>query len=299
MLYTTKNKPEWNIEGISPFDEMLLSWNGTRPATGNCLFYVSVKMDTWSPPLLYASWGSEGQSSFLSQTADAAVVIYQDIVQLAKEKKATGFKVQVTHDEEASLDCIRSLYVCTNGVKQEDVPSIPFTTIYIPLKGLSQMALDSHRKGDLCSPTSTTAVVRYLTNSQALHPLSFAERVWDAKFDQYGNWVFNVAQASAELGAGWSCWVERLPGFGAIHERLRQNTPVIVSIRGPLKGSALPYSRGHLIAICGYHADKQQVLCMDPAFATDDQTLMAYDLADFMQAWQKRGKIAYIFSRNN
>jgi len=36
---------------------------------------------------------------------------------------------------------------------------------------------------------------------------------------------------------------------------------------------------------------------MDPAFSTDAATHVTYDFSDFIQAWNRRGRIAYVFSR--
>jgi hypothetical protein len=106
----------------------------------------------------------------------------------------------------------------------------------------------------------------------------------------------NVAEASHHLGNQWMCWVERLNGFQDIYDRLIQNTPVIVSVRGPLPGSAQPYAKGHLLVVKGYDPSEKKVLCMDPAFPDEKSTLISYDLEDFITAWQRRGKIAYLFS---
>ncbi|HEV8052168.1 MAG TPA: C39 family peptidase, partial [Parachlamydiaceae bacterium] len=101
------------------------------------------------------------------------------------------------------------------------------------------------------------------------------------------------------LGKKWHCWVQHLTGFDDIHARLRANMPVVVSVKGPLSGSALPYSEGHLLVVKGYNHKEKQVICMDPAFADNESTNVSYDLDDFMKAWSKRGCIAYIFEKGD
>ena len=113
--------------------------------------------------------------------------------------------------------------------------------------------------------------------------------------DIFGNWVLNTAQASSVLGNKWQCWVERLAGFGDIYDRLKNNLPVVVSVKGPLPGARFPYTNGHLIAVKGYNPKTEQVLCMDPAFQADEATAVAYNLSDFMDAWSRRRRIAYVF----
>jgi hypothetical protein len=300
MIHQRKVAEEWKEENLPEFDELMISWNADRPALGRYHFYVSVKADKWSPWLLYATWGNNGQTGFLSTTQDAPVRVYQDALEVMEGKKATGFQIKIVPEGDTTLDNIHSLHVYTNSDRtQEPKQKISYSSsVYLPVPGLSQMVLDHVRSKDLCSPTSTAAVSRYLSDNSAIDPVLFAQHSWDSGFDIFGNWVFNVAQASTELGKGWSCWVERLSGFDEIYQRLHQQTPVIVSVRGPLPGSALPYSKGHLMAVIGFDHSKQKVICMDPAFSSDEQTHVLYDLSDFVQAWSRRGRIAYVFSRS-
>lgn len=289
---------EWVEENLNPFDELMISWNALRPEEGKFHFFVSIKTDEWSPWLQYATWGSDGQTSFQSTSEEASVQVYQDAVEVLEGKKATGFKIQII-PEDCSLDHIYGVHVYTNSDRSIDPQEtdVIFNSIYLDVSGLSQMTLDHPRHKDLCSPTSTTAVTRFLSNDSSIDPVSFAKQVWDSGFDIYGNWVFNVAQASTYLGEGWNCWVERLNGFNTIYNHLEQGNPVIVSVRGPLPGSAQPYAKGHLLVVIGYDSINQSVLCMDPAFSTDHETIVSYTLSDFVQAWNRRGNVAYIFTQ--
>jgi hypothetical protein len=300
MMHQKNIEQEWKEENLLPFDELMLSWNAARPTEGRYLFYVSVKIDTWSPWLLYASWGSDGQASFLSTTQEAPIRAYQDAVEVLEEKKATGFQIKIVSEGLAPLDALYSLHVYMNSDKtQEPEQTMAYTQpIFLEIGGLSQMVLTHMRYADFCSPTSTAAVTRYLAGNTAIDPVDFAQHVWDSGFDIFGNWVFNVAQASAELGPAWSCWVERLKGFDDIYQRLAEGTPVIVSVRGPLPGSAKPYVKGHLMAVIGFDPLQQTVVCMDPAFPSDFDTLTDYNLSDFVQAWNRRGRVAYVFNRD-
>lgn len=291
--------PVWREENIFPFNELILSWNGMRPPEGEFQFFISVKIDDWSPWLLYSSWGSEGQSSFFQSCEQASVQVFQDAFKVLSNKKATGFQIKIEMTGGAKLENINGLHVYTNGETKKAVPSnlLNVASLFLNVKGISQMTLNCARHKDLCSPTSTTAVTRYLSKKDAIDPISFASHVWDSGFDIFGNWVLNLAEASTHLSSEWSCWVERVDGFDEIYKQLIEGIPVIVSVRGPLKGGALPYSKGHLLAIIGYDASHSKVICMDPAFPSDDETLVSYDLEDFMQAWNRRGNIAYIFRK--
>jgi hypothetical protein len=289
--------PEWREDNLPPFTELMISWNAPRPVEGKYRIYVSVKTNDWSPYLLYALWGSEGQTSFKETVCENTISVYQDALEITGTKKATGFQIKIVSEGDASIDCIHGLHVYTNSDASQEIEQTFSSPVYLPVAGLSQITLKHARCTDLCSPTSTTAIVRYLSKNPNIDPILFATGAWDAGFDIYGNWVFNVAQAATELGPAWNCWVERLKGFDAICGYLHRGTPVIVSIRGPLPGSAKPYAKGHLVAVIGYDPEHKKVICMDPAFPSDDQTIVRYDSTDFIQAWGRRGNTAYVFSR--
>lgn len=115
------------------------------------------------------------------------------------------------------------------------------------------MGLRDGRNGHLRSPTATTAVIRFLNEDSSLDPLEFAESCWDADFDIFGNWVFNVAEAyNRSKNSDYLCWVERYDDFLEILKSLESGFPTVISVRGPLPGSAKPYSNGHLLAVIGF-----------------------------------------------
>lgn len=290
----------WEVVANNDFDELLISWDAARPVKGNYKIYVSVKVDEWSPWLLYAQWGKEDQKGFLSEVKGSVVRVYQDAVEVLEGKKGKEFKIRVVGEEGTSLSDFAALHVSASDMSKFNPNHLlkEPSSVTVPVKGLSQMALQDSRNERLCSPTSTTAVVRYLKNNDSLNPIQFAEHVWDGQFDMFGNWVFNTAQASAELGSNWSCWVARLSGFNEILTSLKEGMPVVISIRGPLNGSAKPYSSGHLIVVKGYDHDKKEVLCMDPAFESDNKTDVRYSLDDLIQAWERRKCIAYLFKKS-
>ncbi len=297
MIHQNVIKSKWIEERLTPFDEMMLSWNAKRPLNGQYIFQVSVKVDDkWSEWMPYASWGSDGQAGFLGEAKGFPAKVYQDAILVFDEKKATGFQIKVICEGRASLDDVYGLHVYTNSdVKEASSQAALKELVSLDVGGLSQMVLDHPRHKSLCSPTSTTAVLRYLLKSSDINPIDFAQNSWDARFDIYGNWVFNVVHASSLLGPKWDCWVERLCGFSEIHQRLQKGSPVVVSVRGPLEGGAQAYAKGHLLVVTGYDPVDKKVLCMDPAFESDDKTKVAYPLSNFMEAWGRRGNIAYIF----
>ncbi len=271
-------------EHLPPFNEMMISWNGQRPEDGTIEIYASVKLEEWTPWILYASWGHGSQSSNDCQIGDTRV--YQDAFEVLDGKSATGFRIKTS----APL----RLHVYTNGAQKQECAETSYAPVFLDVKGLSQMRLKHPRKLDLCSPTATVAALQYLTKKQ-IDPIAFAEKVKDHAFDIYGNWVLNVAESSVHLGSFWSARVQKCEGFSNIYQRLISGVPVVVSVRGPLPGSALPYSNGHLIVVTGFDPMSNEVCCMDPAFESDEKTHVRYRLDDFLQSWRRRGNLAYIF----
>lgn len=282
---------------VEPFSEWMLSWSGQRPTEGSFVFYVRLFVDAWSPWMPYAEWGKGVQTSFSFSDPSTHVKVFQDAAEVLDGHKASAFQIKIESKEGASLHNLRALHVYTNGDKAGTAQPISYEgqPLELHLQGLSQMVLTHERNKDMCSPTSTTAVVRHLSNNQTIDPLVFASQVLDQGFNIYGNWVLNTAQAASLLTPHYNVFVERLQDFNSVIARLQNNTPVIVSVRGPLQGSATPYAQGHLLVITGYHPHARTVLCMDPAFPQDDLTHVSYDLDDFLTAWGRRGNVAYVF----
>ncbi len=292
----------WTMWQVPAFDELLVSWNAERPLKGHYVILSSLYYrNQWSPWLLYAIWGSQHQYSFQDKTSAAPIHSYQDQIEVYDGEIATGFRLRIEACHGANLKGFHSLFACACHLKLFE-PSLqrplPFST-HLPVPGLSQLSLSHPRSKSLCSPTSTTAVIRYLLNKNFLNPLDFAQDVYDAGFDIYGNWSFNIAQAFVELGSQWQCFYARATGFEIIQVYLAQNIPIVVSVKGQLTGSLLPYSSGHLMVIKGYDALQHQVICMDPAFPLDGQTSIAYPWEEFMQAWGQRRYLAYFFVPQN
>lgn len=285
MMHHSKETKELIRENIPPFDEMMISWNGARPKAGVMNVYARVFLDGWTRWLKYAAWEPNSQSSNRDQTG--CVKVFQDAFEVLHGNKASGFHIKV--------DPPMRLHVYTNS-EAGSSNLLPMAPVHLKVSGLSQITVPHPRKNSICSPTSTTAVIRYLTQ-KAIDPANFADRVRDFEFDIFGNWVLNIAESSIHLGPSWNAWVERLRGMEDIYARLLVDTPVVVSVRGPLPGSAQPYQQGHLIVVAGFDPFEKKVYCMDPAFETDEKTLVQYKLDDFLMAWERRGKVAYIFEK--
>lgn len=290
----------WEKNGAVNFNELLISWNSKRPAKGYYAIYASVHQSgSWSEWMHYADWGADGQKGDASNPESGVAKVYQDAVEVLNGEVGDGFKIKIVANGGANLANVHALHV--NACVVDSIASKQFDettkSSFINVRGISQMALPTPNNNRLCSPTATSAIVNFLNGNDKLDPIEFANRSWDGHFDIFGNWVFNVAEAYNQLNdTKYACWVERLDSFQGVIDSLERGFPVVISIRGPLAGSALPYESGHLIAVIGYDHESKMVSCMDPAFNTDSETIVKYELNDLIEAWARRKNVAYVFT---
>ncbi len=285
----------WRQNESIEFKELILTWNSRRPPEGTLHFSISLKRGgAWTPWISYMDWGHNRQTSYDSRPLES-IHSYIDTISIENGPPATGFRIRISTSGGATLTGLEALHLWLGPVETSDELSPPDEEIYLPVPGISQMTLAHRRSKDLCSPTSTVAVVDYLLG-EVVDPVHFAQLSRDSGFDIYGNWVFNCAQAFDSLKGTTQVWVEKLAGFQPILEDLKAGIPTVVSVRSPLPGSAQEYKNGHLMAVIGYDPKEQLVHCMDPAFPEDDETFVSYSLKDFLQAWHRRDRVAYRFS---
>ncbi len=287
------------LETQIPFDELILSWNGFRPKEGFWSFSISLYKGIWSEFIPLADWGYELQKTFSHNPFDSFAKSYQDVA-IVKEGFSTGYRIQVLAKEGATLDLLQSVTVSFGRPSELTVKPL-FDLPSVLLSGVhptSQQILQHPRAKDLCSPTSTSAAINFLLKERKVNPVHFASQSRDQSFDIYGNWILNTAAAFEALNGQYHTFVARLPDFGALHAQLIKGFPVVVSVRGPLLGAPLPYANGHLILVQGYDREARRVLCMDPAYPTDEQTISSYPLEDFLTCWTERRKnLSYIFDK--
>lgn len=284
----------WNLEAVRPFNEAIISWNGMRSGKGKWTLYVSLHQQHWSPWLKYAEWTPTTQKTFKTAPQDSFAETYQDAAQ-PKSGHCDALRVKIIAEEGATLFHLDSLYACLSHSpltirEPPDLP--PLLLSNVPRQ--SQIVLDHPRNTCMCSPTSTSTAINYLLRRKAIDPLLFASRSHDSEFDIYGNWILNTAEAYQQLNGAYRVYVQRLNDFTALYSHLKENCPVVVSIKGPIPGAPQVYNSGHLICVIGY--ENRRVLSIDPAAPDNESTFVSYALQDFLQAWSLRRNIAYLFT---
>ncbi len=297
--YHKKNNLSF-VSQTPKFGQLILSWNAFRPEKGHFRFWVQAQDSVtkkWYGPHHIVDWGKDIQRSYISLD-DKGTGCYHVRLELPRHKRADAFRVKIEAKEGADLSLLKSLQVCVC-----DFAKFPTDVArnYAHLKSVaihnvpkqSQMILNHPRANNMCSPTSLSMLLGFLKQS-SVDPLQCAEKVYDSGLDSYGSWPFNAAHAFEACRGEVSFGVIRLSSFAALHKQLSDNMPVMVSVRGSLKGAAKPYSDGHLLLVIGFDAQQKKVLCHDPAFDQNDKIVVGYDLESFLHAWGRSHNLAYL-----
>ncbi len=294
MLTFVKNK-------VSPFTQLIFSWNSFRPPIGSFEFYAQVrnaKTKKWSSWHKMIEWGAQVQRSFASKYDGISKYVYVRL-ETGEKNHADAFRIKVASKDNACLSLLRGFAINVADFplfKSELRNNELFKLSSVCIDGvptLSQFMQEHPRNDGLCSPTSCTILTSFFLRQQ-IDVLHFAEKAYDAGLDKYGSWPFNMACAF-ELCQG-TVWftTARMNSFSELHRHLQKGIPVIVSIRGPIEGGAKPYLHGHLLVVIGYDAQEQAVICHDPAFAQNHETKVSYPLKSFLTCWEKSKRLAYL-----
>lgn len=289
---------------LNPFTQLVVSFNAQRPVDGSFEFFVRVhtqgkEENDWGPWNKIASWSDSGQKSFFSRTPDATFNYVRLEMNKApgKEVMGDGFQVRVEKTKNASLAGIKALFVCASNYKnfKSERPYLASKNLdsirvkKVPKK--SQKLIDHPRIGALCSPTTVSMILEFLLE-EPIDPLETARNVYDEGLDIFGSWPFNMAYAFEKTEGQFFFYMARLSSFAQLHSILSV-MPVGLSVQGNIKGARKNYPNGHFLVVVGYDAQKKQVICFDPAFDTLDKVEVAYDIAEFLPAWERSNRLIY------
>lgn len=294
LIYTKKHVP--------PFTQLIVSWNVYRPINGQFDFFIrshaqGAAPDRWDQWLKVASWGDGIQKSYFSRGGDAVFNYVR--LEMREGLLADGFEIKVEALQGASLKDVKAFFISTSNYKEfkperpysasKDLESLFITGV--PEK--SQKMVDHPRLGALCSPTSLSMILEALLGDY-IDPLETARGVYDEGLDVFGNWTFNMAYAFEKASGNYFFYTARLSSFAHLYHFLEQDIPVGVSIRGKIKGGRKLYPHGHLLVVVGFDKKNQKVICYDPAFDALNQVKVLYDIAEFIPAWERSYRLAYI-----
>lgn len=297
-------KSAQNVEFLQytpSFTQLLISFNSIRPISGKFDFYVQVfiKGKGWSTPYKVMEWGRGKQKSFFADSEEIGSPKNHYVrFEIPSGYLASAFKVLVKPSRRNILHNLKSLSVCVSNydlfesdvraAKKIDLPSVFIRGV--PKQ--SQLELNHKDSASICSPTSMAMVLSYLLKKRISFE-KFADRVFDDGLKVHGSWPFNVA-AAFEIDKKHNFRVERQPSFKALHRYLLKGYPVVVSVRGELRGAPKSYPHGHLLVVVGWDNKAKKVLVHDPAFPATKKVFVKYRIDDFLAAWEKSYYLSYV-----
>jgi hypothetical protein len=286
-----------------PASQLIFSWNGYRPSHGYYVFYVQVRAKgaaSWSNWYKIAEWGQNTQRSFerlLNQDPSFCYVR----LEMPDGTYAYACRVKIEAYGQASMRDVARFNISAADYQQfvSEVGktrywSLPSVFVH-KIPAFSQMETRHPERERICSPTSLAMVVSYLLKRH-IDPMQFADGVYDDGLKSYGSWPFNVAHAFALTDGHYYFAVTRLNSFAHLYNYVRRKLPVVVSVRGPLRTmpSGKTYADGHLLVVVGWDNEHKRVMVLDPAFETSQSVHHSYAIDDFLAAWERSYRLAYV-----
>jgi hypothetical protein len=307
----TKKKIVFTKKNIPPATQLVFSFNALRPDNGYFSFLIRVRharTQLWSRWYTMLDWGPHVQRSYA--TGRFPQQHYAHVrLEVGMSGPVDAFTVQAVAHQGADLARIASMSVAASDFEKfcsEKKYLRSFNAPSCKIKGVpcyAQYLLDHPRAMHLCSPTSSSMLLSYLTQ-RLIHPLDVAPRVYDAGLDTFGSWPFNAVYmfemyTDAKIGSDNNdpvyFIIARMPSFATLHKQLKRNNPVMVSIRNfELPDGTKLYKSGHLLLVIGWDNKHKKVLCHDPAAQTDEEVYIEYPIASFIEAWERSHRLAYL-----
>jgi hypothetical protein len=209
-----------------------------------------------------------------------------------------GFRIKIQAHDGASCTLLHGLFVATSNyllfVPEPTVAADTMKSVVLSdMPAIAQFALDHEEKHRICSPVSCAMMTQYVTGR--VHNLdNFVAGVFDTGLSIYGSWSCNVAHAYESCDGAAHFFVRRFNSFTDIYRQLVGGNPVVVSVRGNLPGALKPFPHGHLMVVIGWDHTTQEVICHDPASEDHHMVLKKYALEDFLRAWERSHRLAYV-----
>lgn len=263
-----------------PFSSLVLSAGLRSPADGWLLLEVQVCVqDKWSGFYKLGLLSGKMKSSFPAQQDNFARVETDELV-LSVPAEAYRFRLKLFGGAEITLLAATAVGV-SFSYDEKSASRLPAGAFAHGIEPISQMEQNHPDRRRICSPTSLCMALNALGFKTALKDL--LPEVFDQTAGIFGNWVFNVAAASAR---GAEAYVRRFSVLDELKDFVTEKSLVVASIgynRGELAGAAIEHTPGHLVLIRGWKDGK--ILVADPAALKQDLVLRAYDAREFAKAW--------------
>ena len=299
-----RNSMLFGKRNIEQFSQFIFSFNAFRPAKGYFTFYVKTRnaaSKKWSKWHKMIDWGVNIQRSYFSKDAESKYVYVR--LETGLKNLADAFCVKVEAKSGALLKSVKSVCACIsdfNKFNNEVIGKhlLSLKSVYVKnVPRISQRVLKHPHAHCLCSPTSCSILASYF-NKKRINASQFANKVFDFGLNVYGSWPFNIAALYNECYGKINIYTTRMNSFKEIYNILINKIPVVVSVRGSIKGAPKAYNSGHLMVVVGWDAKRKAVICHDPAFYSDVCTFVKYDIRSFIRAWERSNRLAYVVKTN-
>ena len=275
------------------FSSLVLSVNFRASEDGCLLLEAQVCQNgQWSGFYKLGLLSMQFKRSFPPQE-DAFGRVETDELRLSAPAEAYRFRLKYAAD--ISLSGLWACGVCVPFAYDAQTASLlPGGAFCKEVKPISQMLQNHAERRRICSPTSLCMALNSLGVDVSLGTV--LQSVFDQTVGIYGNWAFNTAAAGS---LGMQSYVRRFSSLEELKDFVTPDSLVVASIaykKGELDGAPMESTPGHLVLVRGW--DKDKILAADPAVATEESVLRAYDARQFAQAWllNKQGA-AYIVRR--
>lgn len=292
-----------------PFTQLLVSWNAPRPRKGLYRFFLEVYDDAhkrWSTYKMY-EWGAGVQKSFMQKDRHPDKYSGARFTHVRFEgaagKKYHTFRVKVVAVNGADIHAMRHIAVNASDLRLFTVEPLHGELTFEKNKKyisgvpcISQHSDAFPESSGWCSPASLAQVIEFYTH-KPVNLVQLASEVLDTGLGIYGSWPFNTAQASAYLPEH-ICYVTRLASVKDLLNLVAHNCPVIISICSAqiLPGAPKEYDKGHLITVVGFDLKNKKIICHDTAEKNKQDCIKHYPLKQFIRAWEKRHRLAYVIT---
>jgi hypothetical protein len=288
-----------------PFDSVLPSFEAETPPGTWIAVGLSVRVGgVWSKDYALGVWasakGTVARHSVDGQD-DATARVQTDTLVLTQKADAVRFVVQLFSEGSATprLRAVAAIVAESGAAAPNDTPTAAALGKLLEVPKRSQMVYPE--TDGWCSPTSTSMVLAHwsarLGNPALLETVpAAADGIYDFVYDGTGNWTFNTAHAASLAGGALHAVVTRMQSLRQAERLIAAEIPLVISISfgaGELTGGPISATTGHLIVLRGFTASGD-VVCNDPAFASDAAVQVTYKRAELEQAWSHSQRTAYL-----
>lgn len=261
----------------------------------------NLKEKIWSKWLSWGRWGTNiKRASNSSNCTEAKINVDTLTINEGYIGEAIQIKISSYYDDKESKADLQLVVITYCGEKinnKNGKEKLINKLIETPC--ISQMKREAEIANRICSPTSMTMLLNRLGENLLVEDVAY--KCFDYKYNEFGNWSYNVAYAGS---LGYKAYIQ----FGNIDlliNELNKGYPVEVSVKytNDINNKLYPYienapltTSGHLIVVCGMECTKNSkyVIVNDPAAKENNGVRLKYKFDDFMKAWATSNYIMYV-----